>query len=287
MTKRNTKNKIKMGNLQNLIRSKPFLIMGILNITKDSFYDGNKFFTLDKAVERAFQIKEEGADIIDIGAESTRPFSEGISLDEEKDRIEKVLSALKQTSFDLPISVDTQKSEVAKIAVELGAEMINDVSAGRSDPKLLDIVSENKKYIVLMHMKGTPKNMQVDPRYDDVVREVKSEILSFAENAVKKGIEKEKIIIDPGIGFGKRTEDNIELISNLGQFARLNYKILIGVSRKSVIGKITGAVVEERLPGTIALNVCALFKGAKIFRVHDVKEHKQALSCAFEVIKKR
>lgn len=271
--------------LENLINNNPFLIMGILNITKDSFYDGGKYFILEKAVERAFEIKEEGADILDIGAESTRPFSEGIPLEEEKKRIEKVLFALKKNSFDLPISVDTQKSEVVKIAVEYGVAMINDVSAGRNDPKLLDIVSENKKYIVLMHMKGTPKNMQVDPRYDDVVLEVKNEIHSFVEVALKRGIDKDKIIIDPGIGFGKRKEDNIKLISHLDQFAQLNHKILIGVSRKSVIGSITGAAVDERLPGTIALNVCALLKGAKIFRVHDVKENKQALLCALEVFK--
>lgn len=259
--------------------------MGILNITRDSFYDGGKFFILEKAIERAFQIKEEGADLLDIGAESTRPFSEGMPLNEEKERIEKVLFALKDSGYDIPISIDTQKAEVAKIAVELGAEMINDVSAGRNEPELLDIVAKSKKFLVLMHMRGTPKDMQVNPRYDDVVCEVKNEILFFIENARKKGIEKEKIIIDPGIGFGKKAEDNIKLISNLDKFAQLNYKVLIGVSRKSVIGNITGAMVEERLPGTIALNVCALLKGATIFRVHDVKENKQALSCAFEVFK--
>ncbi|MCX7830458.1 MAG: dihydropteroate synthase, partial [Acidobacteria bacterium] len=161
-----------------LFQKKPFLIMGILNVTKDSFYDGGKYYSLEKGVERAYQMKEEGADIIDIGAESTRPFSEGMHLYEEKERIEKILLALNNSGFDIPISVDTQKSLVAQTAIELGAEIINDVSGGRREPEILDIVSKNKKFIILMHMKGTPKDMQVNPRYDDVVNEVKSELLS-------------------------------------------------------------------------------------------------------------
>lgn len=272
-----------MENLQSLLKIKPFLIMGILNVTKDSFYDGGKFFTLENAVKRAFEMKKEGADIIDIGAESTRPFSEGISLDEELQKIEDVLYALKKSNFDLPISVDTQKSEVAKRAIALGAEIINDVSAGRKDPEILNVVSQNKKFIVLMHMRGTPKNMQVDPKYEDVLKEVKEELLVFVSNAIKSGIDKDKIIIDPGIGFGKTMEHNIEIISHLEKLSSLNYPLLIGVSRKSLIGNVTGALVEDRLPGTIALNVFAFLKGAKIFRVHDVKENKQALSMAYEV----
>lgn len=259
--------------------------MGILNITKDSFYDGGKYFALEKAVERAFEIKEEGAEIIDIGAESTRPFSEGISVDEELQKIEDVLYALKKSNFDLPISVDTQKSEVAQRAIALGAEIVNDVSAGRNDPEILTVVSQNKKFIVLMHMRGTPKTMQVNPQYRDVVKEVKKELLVFVSNAIKSGIDKDKIIIDPGIGFGKKTEHNIEIISHLEKLTSLNYPLLIGVSRKSLIGNVTGALVEERLAGTIALNVFAFLKGAKIFRVHDVKENKQALSMAYEVNK--
>ncbi len=253
--------------------------MGILNVTKNSFYDGGKFFTVEKAVERAFEIKEEGADIIDIGAESTRPFSEGIPLNEELRKIEEVLVALNKSNFDLPVSVDTQKSEVAKIAIALGAEIINDVSAGTNDQEILNVVSENKKHIVLMHKRGTPKNMQVDPHYDDVVKEVKEELFDFASNAIKHGIKKEKIIVDPGIGFGKKTEHNIKLIFHLDELTSPNYPLLIGVSRKSVIGNITGAKVEERLSGTISLNVFAFLKGAKIFRVHDVKENLQALKC--------
>jgi len=265
--------------LRDLFKKKSYLIMGILNVTKNSFYDGGKFFTVEKAVERAFEIKEEGADIIDIGAESTRPFSEGIPLNEELRKIEEVLVALNKSNFDLPVSVDTQKSEVAKIAIALGAEIINDVSAGTNDQEILNVVSENKKHIVLMHKRGTPKNMQVDPHYDDVVKEVKEELFDFASNAIKHGIKKEKIIVDPGIGFGKKTEHNIKLIFHLDELTSPNYPLLIGVSRKSVIGNITGAKVEERLSGTISLNVFAFLKGAKIFRVHDVKENLQALKC--------
>lgn len=271
--------------LKKKIKEKPFLIMGILNITKDSFYDGGLFYEKEKALERAFKMKEEGADIIDIGAESSRPFSEGIDENVEREKIVEILSLLNKNHFDLPISVDTTKYSVAKDAIDLGAIIINDISAGRKDERILKLVAEKKGMIVLMHMRGTPKDMQVNPHYDDVIKEVKSELQLFINKAIENGIERDDIIIDPGIGFGKRTEDNYQLIANLQEFLSFNMPVLIGVSRKSLIGNITNTKPEERLPGTIALNTIALLKGAKIFRVHDVKENMQALKCACETLK--
>jgi dihydropteroate synthase len=272
--------------IRRLLDQKPFLLMGILNVTPDSFYDGGKHFKTGSALRRAFEIKEEGADILDVGAESTRPGSSPLPLEEEWKRLRPVLAGLAKKGFDLPISVDTQKAEIAKRAVDSGATIINDISAGRSDEKMFEASKTGGTDMILMHMRGTPENMQDAPRYKDAVQEVKSELRSFAERALAHGIEKEKIVLDPGIGFGKRTEDNIALILGIKSLAELDFPVLLGVSRKSVIGQITGAGVEERLPGTISLNVCGLLRGAKIFRVHNVRENRQALSCAFEILKR-
>lgn len=268
-----------MDSLQHLLEKEKFLVMGVLNITEDSFYDGGRYLSVEKAVEHAFKMKEEGANIIDIGAESARPFSDGVETEVEKKRISTILNELKKSNFDLPISIDTRKSEAAECAIDLGAEIINDISGGKDDPEILNVVAKYKKYIILMHIKGTPKNMQVNPVYEDVVKEVKSSLQKSVEKAIESGIEKEKIIIDPGIGFGKNTQDNLKLIKNIDKFVSTKYPVLLGVSRKSLIGNITNAKVEERLPGTLAFNVYAFLKGVKIFRVHDVKENLQSLKC--------
>jgi dihydropteroate synthase len=271
--------------IRQLLNEKPFLLMGILNLTPDSFYDGGRHRSVESALRHVYKMKEEGADIIDIGAESTRPGSLPLSAEDEWNRLKPLLSELSKDKFDLPVSIDTQKSEVAVKALDLGASIINDISAGRNDSLMFKTARERNADIILMHMKGSPGNMQNMPFYEDVLREVGSELRSFAQTALENGIQKDKIILDPGMGFGKRKEDNLALISGIGFLTELGFPVLVGVSRKSVIGDITGAQADHRLPGTIALNVLALLGGARIFRVHDVKENRQALECALEAVK--
>jgi len=257
------------------------IIMGILNVTPDSFSDGGKFFSVDDAVKQAVRMEEEGADIIDIGGESTRPGSNAISLDEEMNRVLPVVGEL-VNKIKIPISVDTYKSEIAKKSLDLGASMINDISALRGDKKLANVVADYDVPICLMHMKGEPRNMQVYPVYDDVVKEIHDFLKERADYAVSCGIKKENIIIDPGIGFGKRTgkgiEDNCEILDRLFEFKDLGFPILVGASRKKFIGNICGGEeplpVTERLEGSLAAACIAIANGADIVRVHDVKETK-------------
>jgi len=267
-----------------LLRKKPFLIMGILNVTPDSFYDGGRHHSAEAAVRHVYRMKEEGVDMIDIGAESSRPGSTPLSAEEEWNRLYPVLTVLSNDKFDLPISIDTRKAEIASMACSLGATIINDISAGRSDAGMLRIAKEAGADIILMHMKGTPETMQDKPAYADALQEVRAELRSFAKSALAAGIERERIILDPGIGFGKRKEDNLALLAGTSRIAELGFPVLMGVSRKSLIGSITGAPPEGRLPGTIALNALAFSRGARIFRVHDVKENRQALECAAETL---
>ncbi|HNQ78170.1 MAG TPA: dihydropteroate synthase [Acidobacteriota bacterium] len=267
-----------------LLKTRHFLVMGILNLTPDSFYDGGRHRSAEAAVRHVYRMKEEGADIIDIGAESTRPGSLPLSSEEEWSRLYPVLTALSRDKFDLAISIDTQKSEIAAMAADLGAVMINDISSGRTDPRIFKVARDKNADLVLMHMKGTPKTMQDSPSYADATAEIRAELSSFSDAAMLAGVEKERIIVDPGIGFGKRKEDNLALIAGLPSIAGLGFPVMVGVSRKSVIGGVTGADPEHRLPGTIALNVCALQGGARIFRVHDVAENRQALQCAWETM---
>lgn len=259
-------------------------IMGILNVTPDSFSDGGKYLDPDRAVERALEMEREGADIIDIGGESTRPGSDMISVDEELRRVRPVLEEVCD-KVSIPVSIDTYKSKVAKVAIDLGVDMINDISALRFDPDMADLVREHDLPIVLMHMKGTPKDMQINPFYDDVVHEIISFLQERKSFAISKGIDEEKIIVDPGIGFGKRTgrgiEDNCEIIRRLRELKVLGNPILIGPSRKTFIGNVCGdgkqLPVDERLEGTLAAVAISVVNGADIVRVHDVKEVKRGL----------
>lgn len=246
-------------------------LMGILNITPDSFYDGGKFSNLDEAVKRGTKMAEEGADIIDIGGESTRPRSEPIGLEEELSRVIPVIERLSK-EIEVPLSIDTYKSFVAKKALDSGASMINDISALRFDAEMKKIAAEYEVPLVLMHIKGTPKNMQDDPYYDDVMKEISSYLKESIQIAKDAGIEEDKIIIDPGIGFGKRLEDNLDILKNLSILKTLEKPILVGPSRKSFIGKVLDLPPEERLEGSLGALAVTIFNGANLVRVHDVKE---------------
>ena len=264
--------------------NKKTLIMGILNVTPDSFSDGGKFYSIEKAVQQAIKMEKQGADIIDIGGESTRPGAKKITIEEEIKRILPVIKQLKN-KIEIPISIDTYKSEVAKKTIEYGANMINDITALRGDKKLAEIISDYDLPVSLMHMKGTPENMQKNPEYANVIKEIKEFLQHRAEYAITKGIKKENIIIDPGIGFGKRTgkgiEDNIEIIKKLEKIKKLGYPVLIGASRKTFIGNIgnnkESLKINERLEGSLAAACVAVINGADILRVHDVLETKKCI----------
>lgn len=252
------------------------LIMGVLNVTPDSFYDGGRYSNLKRAVERALQMVEEGADIIDIGGESSRPGASPVGEKEELDRvipvIKKVLSRIK-----VPVSIDTYKSGVAKKAIDAGASMVNDISALRMDEKMAKVIGSSGVPVCLMHMQGTPRNMQKNPRYKDVISEIFAflrERIDFCEQA---GIDIEKTIVDPGIGFGKTVAHNLQILKNLDQFKSLGRPIVVGVSRKSLIGKVLHLEPEERLEGSLASAIWSMTKGVSILRVHDVRETKRAV----------
>lgn len=263
-----------------LLEGRPYLIMGVINVTPDSFSDGGRFLDQADAVEQGVRLAAEGADILDLGAESSRPGSERIPAEEELKRLLPVLSLLHQRLPDIPISVDTTKAEVAERVLDNGADMINDISAGTFDPEMLPLCGERRIPIVLMHMRGTPKTMQEAPHYDDVVSEVAAELRERVIAAETVGLGSGLIITDPGIGFGKRPSDNTALLAHLEALTALGYPVLVGASRKSLIGAITGAPVEQRIPGSIALHVTGFHNGASILRVHDVAAHRQALECA-------
>ena len=252
------------------------LLMGILNITPDSFSDGGKYLTLNEALKRAHEMIEEGVDIIDIGGESTRPGSEPISLDEELKRIIPIIEALKKDS-DIAISVDTYKPQVMKEAIDRDVAMINDVYALRQ-PGAIDVIKHSKVGICLMHMQGTPQTMQINPHYTNVVSEVKSFLEARANDLVSEGIEKSRMILDPGFGFGKTFEHNIALLQHLESFKSLKLPVLVGLSRKSFIRKILSGEHDDHLSGSIAAAIFSVIKGAKILRVHDIKETKSALN---------
>ena len=252
-------------------------IMGVLNVTPDSFSDGGKFFKSDDAVRQGMKMIEEGADTIDVGGESTRPGSDPLPTEEELSRVIPVIKSM-SAKTDVPISIDTYKAEVARRALDAGAQMINDISALRFDPKMKEVASKYKVPIVLMHIKGTPKEMQKDPYYDDVIVEITEYLRQSIKMAEEAGIDREKIIIDPGIGFGKRLRDNLNILKNLKKFSILGCPILIGCSRKSFIGKILDLPAEERLEGSLAALAVAVMNGVNIVRVHDVKESERVVS---------
>ena len=247
------------------------LVMGVLNVTPDSFSDGGQFFGTATAVEHGLQMAADGAAIIDVGAESTRPGSASVSARDEIGRVLPVIEGLRQRT-DVPISVDTRKLEVAEAALGVGASMINDVAA-LSDERMAELAAEHNVPVVLMHMQGTPSTMQIEPKYEDVVGEVLEFLLERAGAAERFGISKERIFIDPGIGFGKTLQHNLLLLKNIGRFVVAGYKVLVGTSRKSFIGKITGREKPaERIFGTAATVALCAAAGVSVVRVHDVAE---------------
>lgn len=259
--------------------------MGILNVTPDSFSDAGLYFDKSLAVEKAYQMLEDGADIIDIGGESTRPGSEPVPLEEELRRTIPVIKTL-STEIKAPISIDTYKAEVARRALDSGASIVNDISGLRFDPEMPEVVAEYKVPVVIMHIKGTPKNMQQNPTYEALIPEIMDYLRVSIRLAMKSGVEEDKIIIDPGIGFGKTFDHNLEIIKNLHEFTLLEKPLLIGPSRKAFIGKILGDLpTSERLEGTAAAVAISIFNGANIIRVHDVKEMVRVAKVA-DAIKK-
>jgi dihydropteroate synthase len=257
-----------------------FRIMGVVNVTPDSFSDGGLFFAADDAVRQALSLAGEGADILDFGGESTRPRAEPVPAEEERRRVVPVIEGVIASRADVQISVDTSKAEVARAALEAGASFVNDVTAFRAEPELAGLVAERGADCCLMHMLGDPRTMQDDPRYDDVVSDVKAFLEARLAFAVAEGVAEERVMLDPGIGFGKTVEHNLELLRRLDEIAALGRPVVVGTSRKSFLGKITGRHVDERLPGTIATNVLALERGASVFRVHEVGPVRDALTVA-------
>jgi dihydropteroate synthase len=253
-------------------------VMGVVNVTPDSFSDGGDFLDADAAVAHGERLAAEGAAILDIGGESTRPGAEPVSEQEELRRVIPVIERL--AGGEAELSIDTTKMAVARRAVEAGATIVNDVSAFRFEPELAGVVAETGSDCCLMHMLGEPRTMQEDPRYDDVVEDVKAFLEERMAFAVGEGVAEERIWLDPGIGFGKTVAHNLELVRRLDEIAALGRPVVIGTSRKSFLGKLTGRDERHRLPGTIATNVLALERGARVFRVHDVAEVADALTVA-------
>ena len=258
-------------------------VMGVVNVTPDSFYDGGVNLRADDAVATARRMNEEGAAIVDIGGESTRPGSKGVSLDEELRRVAPVLEAL---HGEVPVSIDTAKAGVARRALELGAEMVNDVTALRGDAALAGVVAESGAYLCLMHMQGEPRTMQQTPSYEDVVSEVAAFLEQRLRFAVDAGIAEERICVDPGIGFGKTVAQNFELVRRLDEIAALGRPVLVGFSHKSSLGRVLGDpdATTGPLSASLAAAVTAYQRGAAILRVHDVREHVEALTVASAVV---
>jgi dihydropteroate synthase len=259
-------------------------LMGVLNVTPDSFSDGGKFFKLEEAVKQGFKLAEEGVDMIDIGGESTRPGSEPVAIEEELRRVIPVIEELTKR-IQVPISIDTYKSRVAKEALDSGASMVNDISGLRFDPGMKKVIAEYDVPVVLMHIQGTPKNMQESPKYENLLEDIKSYLNESISTAAEAGIKEDRIIIDPGIGFGKTLEDNLKILKNLNEFTELGRPVMIGVSRKSFIGKILDLPTDERLEGSLASMAVAIMNGANILRVHDVKESKRVAKLVDAILK--
>ena len=257
-------------------------VMGVVNVTPDSFSDGGLFLDAERAIAHGRELAAEGADWVDIGGESTRPGAEEVPADEERRRTEPVVRALAEEG--VRVSIDTSKLAVAEAALDAGAGMVNDVTALAAEPQLADLCADRDCEVVLMHMQGTPRTMQEDPTYDDVVDDVKAFLAERLELATSRGIAEERVRLDPGIGFGKTLEHNLELLRRLGELTEIGRPIVVGTSRKSFIGKITGREVDERLGGTIASCVVAYSNGAEMLRVHDVAPVRDALLVAGAVL---
>jgi dihydropteroate synthase len=260
--------------------------MGIINITPDSFYGGSRTLDAEQAVARGLELESQGADILDIGGESSRPGSDPVPTAEELRRVVPVISGLRRQSNNF-LSVDTNKREVAQAAVEAGADIVNDISALRFDAGLLAWIASSGAAVVLMHMLGTPKTMQVEPCYEDVLAEVRSFLAARKAAAEAAGLEADRIILDPGIGFGKRPEDNLTLLNRLSDLAGLGCPLLVGPSRKSFLSAILDLPAEERLEGTLAAAVLCVVRGAHILRVHDVEAVRRAVLTAEAVLAER
>jgi dihydropteroate synthase len=257
-------------------------VVGVVNVTPDSFSDGGHFLRPEAATALALGYLDEGASLVDVGGESTRPGSEGVTAEEELRRIEPVLEGLQ----GFPVSVDTSKAEVARRALGLGAGMVNDVTALRADPELAGVVADSDAYLCLMHMLGEPRTMQDDPRYEDVVSEVKAFLEERLAFAVDSGIPEEHICLDPGIGFGKTVEHNVELLARLDELVALGRPVLVGASRKRFLGRLLGdpEAITGPVSAGVAVAVLAFVRGASLFRVHDVRQHVEALTAARAVV---
>lgn len=250
--------------------------MGIVNVTPDSFYDGGRYSSVNAAVEHALKLRDEGADILDIGGASSRP---GASVVSEEEELERILPVIKNvvTEFNGPVSVDTTWASVARAALECGASWINDISAGRFDSRMKEVAASFKCPVILMHSRGTPQTMQRNPEYDNVVGEVINELKIAIDKFLNAGVVRKNIIIDPGFGFAKKSCHNIALLKGLKEIVRVGYPVLVGTSRKSLIGEITGKSADNRLYGTLATLASAYLRGVRIFRVHDVEAAKDML----------
>jgi len=265
--------------------NEPARLMGVVNVTPDSFSDGGMFLDAEAAIGHGAELAAEGADLLDVGGESTRPGAAAVSADDEAARVLPVIEALAASDGPgLPVSIDTSKRAVAEGAIAAGATIVNDVTALRAEPELAGLCGSAGVGICLMHMQGDPRTMQENPTYDDVVDDVRAFLAERIEFATSEGVAEERIWVDPGIGFGKTLDHNLELLRRLGELRDLGRPILIGTSRKSFIGKLTGAEVDDRLGGTIASNVLAYARGAEILRVHEVGPVREALTAATAIL---
>jgi len=264
-----------------------YRIMGILNVTPDSFSDGGRYLDAAAAIEHGLELAAEGAEIIDVGGESTRPGSSGVSLELELERVVPVIEGLVAAGLGAAISIDTSKLEVARAALDAGASFVNDVTAFRAAPAIAELVAARGAECCLVHMQGEPATMQKAPHYGDVVAEVASFLRERVEFALAAGIARERILVDPGIGFGKTVAHNLELLDRLDELVALGQPVLIGTSRKSFLGALGGGRERDRLAGTIATNVIALLRGASVFRVHDVAAVRDGLEVAAATVKRR
>jgi dihydropteroate synthase len=263
-----------------------FAVMGIVNVTPDSFSDGGQWLDTARAVGHGLELESAGAAILDVGGESTRPGAEPVSLAEELRRVMPVIEGLIGSGTRAQVSIDTSKAPVAEAAIQAGATLVNDVTALRADPRVAELVAAQRTEVCLMHMLGEPRTMQVDPHYDDVVSEVKAFLEDRMTFALAQGIAEDRILLDPGIGFGKTLEHNLELVRRLDELAALGRPVVMGASRKSFLGRITGRAVDDRVAATVAVNVLAFERGARVFRVHDVGATHDALQVAAATVRR-